>query len=1083
MNIPCVVAFSLASALAMGQPVGPVGDDGKDASAPDRSSYDNGTFSVLKARSIGPALMSGRVSDFAHDPTNPDRFFVGVASGGVWRTTDGGVTFDPVFDSEGSYSIGVVEVDPKRPRIVWVGTGENNSQRSVSFGDGVYKSEDGGNSWTSVGLGDSEHIGMIAIRPDQPDTVFVAAQGPLWRAGGDRGLYKTTNGGKSWRRVLHISDDTGVNEVCIDPVNPEIMYASAYQRRRQQWTLVDGGPESGIFRSFDGGDSWEKSGRGLPGGDLGRIGLAISPADPGTVYAIVTATGDSSGFYRSTNHGETWERMSSYKTDSPQYYNEVIADPNVVDRVYIIDTIMQVSEDGGRTWRGVPTSRKHVDSHALWIDPANSNHLLAGVDGGVYESFSRGDTWRYTPNLPITQFYRVAVDNSEPFYFVYGGTQDNNTLGGPSQTFDSGGIRNEDWFVTVGGDGFGPAVDPEDPNTVYGQSQYGNLVRFDRRTGDSIFIQPAQKPGEPALYWNWDSPLLISPHSHSRLYFAGNMLYRSDDRGDSWTRVSGELHRGIDRTSLEIMGEVQPPEAVDKDMYTSIYGTAVSLTESPLVEGLLYVGTDDGLIQVTEDGGTTWRKIDAFPGVPYKTFVSDVEASRHNPDRVYATFDNHKAGDFAPYILRSDDRGQTWTSIAGDLPARGPVYAVAEDTELPGLLFVGQEFGAYWTLTGGEKWHKVQGVPPIAVKDLVIQRRENDLVMATFGRGFYVLDDYELMRQVDESSLKADAYIYPVEDALQYPRRNRGVWSQGASFYSADNPPYGAVINYHISGELPKSLREQRKEKAKKDPRYYPTVDELRAEDEEQPDAMRLVIRDVDGKVVTRMNASGSKGMHQAVWGLRVEGSGPVSGGRGYTAPEGTYSAQVERVVDGVTTAIGDPREFRVVALDMGTEPVADPAGALAFQKRVDRLAGAVRSAGRVLRDAQSRLDAIKSSVESSPGADQAMLTETRALQERINELDRRLNGDSSAARRMYPTEPSINDRVGYAQGAQDVIGVAPTRTMREQYQFAGESFKAFLDDLRKLVQTDLTALENRLDEAGANWTPGRFPEWDFDQR
>lgn len=1079
-SLACL-ATSLLTLTAVAQ------DDAPDAPADaqpesiDRSGFDNSTFSSLRARAIGPALMSGRISDFAVDPTDESHMFVAVASGGVWETTDGGVTYSPVFDAQSSYSIGVVEFDPNDPNVIWVGTGENNSQRSVAFGDGVYKSVDGGRSWQNVGLPESEHIGAIIIDPRDSDAVFVAAQGPLWRAGGERGLYKTTDGGKTWRRVLHISEDTGVNEVVIDPDDPDRMYASAYQRRRRQWTLIDGGPESAIYRSENGGETWEKASRGLPGGDVGRIGLAISEADNHTLYAIVTASGSSSGFFRSIDGATSWQRMSGYKTSSPQYYNEIVADPHDVDRVYLMDTFMQVTTDGGRTWSSVPSRGKHVDAHALWIDPDDQDHLLSGVDGGIYESFNRGNTWRYAPNLPITQFYKVAVDNAEPFYNVYGGTQDNNTLGGPSQTFDRGGIRNEHWFVTVGGDGFEPAVDPTDPNIVYSQWQYGNLVRYDKLTGTTTNIKPENVPGDPAYYWNWDSPLMISPHDHERLYFAGNFLFRSDDQGNSWTRISEELNRGEDRNTFEIMGKVQPPEAVDKDLYTSTYGTAVSLTESPLVEDLIYVGTDDGLIHITDDGGETWRKVGVFPGVPHKTYVADLEASRHHADRVYAVFNNHKSGDFKPYLLVSNDRGATWESITGDLSERDFVWAVSEDHELEDLLFVGTEFGAYWSLTGGEAWHKIRGLPTISVRDVEIQRRENDVVMATFGRSFYILDDYEIMRQVTPDDLKEDAYIFPIEDALMYPRRSRGTGSQGQSFYSASNPDYGAVINYHLSEALPKSLESKRKEKAKRDPAFYPSIDELRAESEEQPNSMHLVIRDADANVVSRLNASGSKGMHQATWGMRVQGAGPVSGGFGYTAAPGTYTVEIIKVVDGVTSQVGEAREFNVVALDMGTFQADDPEAVQAFQQKVDALSAAVQSAGRVLGEAQTRLDAIKRSIESSPTADRAMLEEAHALQVKLNELSLDLNGDGFASRRMYPTIPGISQRIRYAGGAQRAVNTAPTQTMRDQYQYAGEAFKTFLDELRPVVQTDLPSLEQRLDEAGANWTPGRFPDWDFD--
>jgi photosystem II stability/assembly factor-like uncharacterized protein len=574
------------------------------------SKVTGGTFSGLRARSIGPALLSGRIADLAINPSNHAEYFVAAASGGVWKTTNNGTTFRPVFDGQGSYSIGCVTIDPGNHNVVWVGTGENNSQRSVSWGDGVYKSVDGGRSWTNVGLKESEHIGMIVVHPRNSDVVYVAAQGPLWRSGGDRGLYRTTDGGATWERILHVSDDTGVNEVHLDPRDPDVIYVSTYQRRRRVWTLLDGGPESGIHKSTDGGRTWRELKRGLPSVDKGKIGLDIAPADPDVIYAVIEAQDGQSGFFRSTDRGETWQRRSGYVSTSPQYYNELVCDPYEVDRVYAMDTRLQVTDDGGSTFSSVQGRRQHVDNHALWIDPDDTAHMIVGCDGGVYETWDRAQSWRYMPNLPLTQFYRVTVDTSEPFYYVYGGTQDNNTLGGPSRTIKRS-LSNEDWFVTVGGDGFETVVDPTDPNIVYSQWQYGGLVRHDRRTGENVDIKPRPRPGDPPYVFNWDAPLLISPHSHTRLYFGGRRLYRSDDRGDGWRAVSGDMSRGLDRNELEVMGKIWPMNAVAKHNSTSIYGNIVALSESPLVEDLLYVGTDDGLVHVSENGGESWRGVAA----------------------------------------------------------------------------------------------------------------------------------------------------------------------------------------------------------------------------------------------------------------------------------------------------------------------------------------------------------------------------------------------------------------------------------------------------------------------------------------
>jgi len=474
----------------------------------------------IKVRGIGPALMSGRIGDFAVETSRPHRYYVAVASGGVWKTENNGTTFTPIFDKEGSYSIGCLAMDPSNPEVVWVGTGENNSQRSVGFGDGVYRTRDGGKHWENLGLRQSEHIGMIAIHPTNGQLVYVAAQGPLWRSGGDRGLYRTTNGGQSWVRVLHISEDTGVNEVHLDPRDPKVLYASAYQRRRHVWTLVNGGPESAIYKSTDGGDSWRKLTNGLPEVDLGRIGLDIAPANPDVLYAIVEAADDQSGFYRSTDRGETWEKRSDHETTSPQYYNEIVCDPVHLNRVYALDTFLHVTDDAGATFRRVPGEDRHVDDHALWIDPQRPDHLLVGCDGGIYESHDLGATWHFKENLPVTQFYRVSTDNALPFYNIYGGTQDNNTQGGPSRTTDRAGITSADWFITVGGDGYETVVDPTDPHVVYSLWQYGGLVRFDRRSGEITDIRPRPAPNEPPLKWNWDSPLILSPHQPRRLYAA-----------------------------------------------------------------------------------------------------------------------------------------------------------------------------------------------------------------------------------------------------------------------------------------------------------------------------------------------------------------------------------------------------------------------------------------------------------------------------------------------------------------------------------------------------------------------------------
>ena len=1074
-------------------------EDPNDKWDPNQPLMSAQTFAGLRFRSLGPALMSGRVADFAVNPDNRAHYFVAVASGGVWKTTNAGTTFTPVFDDQGSYSIGCITLDPHNPDVVWVGTGENNSQRSVSFGDGVYRSRDGGKNWENVGLKESEHIGMILIDPRDSDVIYVAAQGPLWRRGGDRGLYKTTDGGATWERILHVSDDTGINEVHCDPRNPNVLYATSYQRRRHVWTLINGGPESTIYKSTDAGATWRKVNKGLPGVDLGRIGLAVSPVNPDIVYAIVEAADGKSGFFRSSDRGETWQQRSDYATTSAQYYNEIIADPQLVDRVYSLDTFLHVTDDGGKTFQRTSRVNRHVDDHALWIDPHDNDYLLIGCDGGVYESFDRGANWRYMSNLPITQFYRICADNSEPFYYVYGGTQDNSTVGAPSRTTDRIGIANEHWFLTVGGDGYETQVDPTDPHIVYSLWQYGGLVRHDRRSGQTISIKPWEAPGQPAYRWNWDTPLILSPHDHKRLYVAANKLFRSDDRGESWRAVSGDLTRQLDRDALEVMGKIQSVDAVAKSNSTSIYGNCVALSESPVVEGLLYVGTDDGLIQISENGGESWRKIESFPGVPELTYVSCVFASQHDADTVFATFDNHKDGDFKPYVLRSTDRGRTWTSIAGDLPAPEIAYTFAEDPVDPALLFVGTEFGVFFTRDGGEQWIKLKGgLPTIAVRDIDIQERESDLVLGTFGRGIYVLDDYSPLRSATKESLAKPATLFPIKDALRYVERSRlqggnGKGSQGASFFAADNPPFGAVFTYYLKDKLltEKEQRQQAEKKAAKanEPVDYPTIDELRSELEERPPQVWLVVRDADGNVLRRIEGPREPGFHRVAWNLRYPPATPVQLAppvnrppwwqppSGPLALPGTYSVTLTFEDDGVVTKLADAQSFNVVPLKLATFEAEDPAGVLAFQQKVARLQRAVQGAGRSLDEARNRIAYVRKAVLETPDADAKLLTTVQALQTRSDRLNDTLRGDRTLAKHQEPVPTSINQRVQLIVGNQWNATSPPTQTERDLYTQASQEFEQALRDLRALV-SDLEAMEELLEQSGAPWTPGRIPDW-----
>jgi photosystem II stability/assembly factor-like uncharacterized protein len=1053
----------------------------------------SGDFSGLKFRSIGPAYCSGRIADFAVNPKNNAEYFVAVASGHIWKTINAGTTWEPVFDNYGSYSIGCLAMDPENSSVIWAGTGENNHQRALGYGDGVYKTIDGGKSWKNMGLKDSRQIGMIAIDPRNTNVVYVAAEGSVWGPGGERGLYKTTDGGKTWNKVLDISENTGVNNVILDPRNPDVLYATSEQRRRHVFTKIGGGPESAIYKSTDAGATWEKLTSGLPGGDVGGIGIAISPVNPDYIYAIIEAAGETGGFFRSTNRGASWNKMSDH-TAQGQYYNEIFCDPKDVDKVYSVETFSHFTEDGGKTWKRVGLKYRHVDDHAMWINPANTNHFLIGGDGGIYETWDGGQDFHFKNNLPVTQFYRVNVDNSEPFYFVYGGTQDNNSMGGPSRNTSDYGVVNDEWFVTNGGDGFWTAVDPTDPNIVYAEAQYGNMVRYDRKSGEAIDIRPEPRKGEDSYKWYWDTPLFISRHSHTRLYTAANKVFRSDDRGNTWQVISEDITTGTDRNTWPVMGKYWSIDAVAKDVSTSLFGLIVSLEESPVKENLLYAGTDDGLIQISEDA-KSWRRAGSFPGVPEYTFVADLLASHFDENIVFAAFDNIKNDDFKPYLLKSSDKGKTWVSIASNLPENGTVHSIVQDHINPDLLFVGTEFGLFFTIDGGGQWTQLKnGLPTISVRDIAIQKRENDLVLATFGRGFYILENYSPLRTITKPIMDSPAHIFDIKDALMFVEIG-GKYGQGSSYYAAKNPEFGATFTWWMK-EVPQTFREKRREKEKelfkKSERIpQPTESELRAEDREIAPYLIFTITDEAGNVIRRLYSKPSKGLNRTNWDLRYAGTGPVrkqdkfdpfrDGNSGLFVMPGKYKVALAMVAGGETSELAGPVPFEAVVLNNTTLPAGDRAALVAFQQQVADLIRKVQGTDNFAEELADKITTMIQAVHQTPGTSPELQAGLLALKLKVDDILFAFNGkEPKASREENPPAPvSINERLGNIIYAFYGNTSAPTSTHRRSFEIIRDEFPPLYNQIKQISEVDLPAIELEMEKAGVPYTPGRLPRWE----
>jgi photosystem II stability/assembly factor-like uncharacterized protein len=1062
-----------------------------ERNSPDTQSPIAEAIAGLGLRSIGPAFMGGRVVDIAIHPSEPSTWLVAVGSGGVWKTTNAGITWRPIFDDQPSYSIGCVRIDPSNPNNVWVGTGEAVNGRHVAWGDGVYRSVDGGDSWAHMGLQQSEHVADILIDPRDSNVVFVAAEGPLWSSGGERGLYKTTDGGEHWELVLHVDDDTGVTSAVFAPDDPDTVTVATYQRRRRAWSFLAGGPGSGIHQSTDGGATFEKMTAGLPDGDMGRIGLAVSPAAPHVVYATIEAVEKKErGFYRSTNRGRTWERRSEYLSGGtgPHYYQKIFASPVDADTVYTADVFIHATKDGGATFTNLETGKqKHSDNHVVWIDPLNGQHLIVGTDAGLYETFDDGGAWRHVSNLPISQFYRVAVDDSLPFANVLGGAQDLGTIHGPTRTLHVDGVRNKDWWVPLGADGYHVAFDPTDGDLSYMEWQIGNVMRHDKRTMELTDIQPQPGPDDPPERWNWDTPIVVSTHVSGRVYVASQRVWRSDDRGDSWEAISPDLTTGVNRYELPMGERVVSVDSLYDQFAMSHYATISILAESTMDAALLYAGTDDGRIHVSEDGGAGWREATRPAGLPDVAFINGIEPSRHDASVVFLAADDHKSGDFTPYVFRSDDRGRTWVDLSDGLPQTSIVWTIKQDHVRPELLFVGAEHGVHITVDGGNEWHQLSNdVPTISFRDLALQRRDDDLICASFGRGFYVLDDYSVLRHLDGETLGQEVSLFPVRDAWWYvpyrPMQANDQPTLGSTSFRSSNPEFGASFTYHLTSELLSAKGVRREHENERDDAdvAFPGWDELREEQLQGEPILLLLVRDANGEAVRSIVADHTKGLHRTSWDLRYAAPDPVkleapgfqppwaTNTVGALVPTGTYTVEVVRRDATGETRVAGPESFVVRPIPT----VADGAAAddSSFRLETSDLVRRVRGASADIDAMRSRLLHVRKGLTQTPAAAH-LVSSLEATHRSLEDVAVAITGDPIREAHAEPAQPSIREQADRVSSTHWGTTGPPTDTQRAVLSVAAERFEAavvVLDGAREMLRN----LTDELDSIGGPWVP-----------
>ncbi|HKP86114.1 MAG TPA: hypothetical protein VJZ26_08460 [Blastocatellia bacterium] len=1006
-----------------------------------KTKMDESLLKNLQWRAIGPANMGGRIDDFAVVENNTSTFYVGAATGGVWKTTNNGTTFEPLFDEQGSTSIGDLAIAPSDPNIVWAGTGEPNNRQSSSWGDGVYRSLDGGKTWVNCGLRDTKHIGRVVIDPRDANVVYVAALGHLWGPNKERGVYKTTDGGKTWAQSLFVNEDTGITDIAIDPQSPLTLYAAAYQRRRTPWGFNGGGPGSALYKTMDGGATWKKLTNGLPTeSPIGRIGIDIYRANPNIIYAVVESA--KGGTFRSEDRGETWRKMSD-TNHRPMYYSQIRIDPNNDQRIWMCGAPMLVSEDGGKTFTTNLVTRIHGDYHGLWIDPANSNHMLAGSDGGIHQSYDRGRTWDHLNTIPLGQFYEISLDNQKP-YFVYGGLQDNGSWAGPSGTLNVEGISNDDWFRTGGGDGFYSVADPTDPGTIYVESQNGFMARLELKTGERRSIKPQAPSGEKDYRFDWNTPIVISPHNNRTIYTAGNRVFRSTDRGDSWTR-SEDLTNNEDRDKKPIMGVLPNKDTLSRHDGVETFGQVVTLAESPIKEGLLYAGTDDGNLQVSRDGGKTWKNITGkVGGVPKNTYVSRVVPSRFAEGTVFATFDGHRGDDYNSYIFMSTDYGENWKSLKSDLPAGVTCRVVREHPRNQNLLFLGTEFGAYVSLDRGAHWTRLKGnLPLVRVDDIQIHARDNDLVLGTHGRSVWILDDIMPLEKMSDEIVASDLTVFDAKPATHYRLYNqRG--PTGHKEFRAANPPYGAVINYYL------------KDKSKDD--------------------VKVTVTGRDGKVVRELKGPKEAGLNRVVWDLRMQP--PVQqeeeqqgGGGFFGAPRGP------RVLPGeytVTVAAAGKQAAKVVRVEEDPRiqiNEADRGRLTEAQMKLYELQKSTDAARRSLQNLKAQMTTLQDTLKKTPNVSAETNAAVKKVADQVSSLQRRLVNvpdTTGNAGPPLPDEPRpLAGRIGQIAGGLDGYTAAPTADEMRRIEETSNELKAFIGEVNKLIDESIPELNKQMRDSG----------------